>query len=350
MNDLRSMNGSSRLRHHAAAALLAVALPFLLRGTAGRWLGQATGAPLPELPPCEANETLFPRDVLVPENTTVIDQWSALFHKRVALVIEEHIAQLKTGGACEENARIEATPALRELAADLEVDGVTQENMAAILLQYLGAYECALQTESFVTEPQVSADLERRIREQTGGRTTSVNITALGNAFNQEHIDIQRQIDLSRIALHRTLVYVSGYGRLQPLGGAVQCLLGATVDIRNALDLAAEASACMPRIWNARGSLRTISDEPLGSFNDDDSGDGASDEDQNDGNGDDGGFDGNDSFGDDENDGSDGFPDEDFEDFFGDEDGQDDASGEFTIEDGAFPSADPSDSPGSFEP
>jgi hypothetical protein len=42
------------------------------------------------------------------------------------------------------------------------------------------------------------------------------------------------------------------------LGDAIQCLQEASVDILNNLNLATQASACLPRVWDAKTSLRTL--------------------------------------------------------------------------------------------
>ena len=45
--------------------------------------------------------------------------------------------------------------------------------------------------------------------------------------------------------------------RLRALESGMECLARTSLDIRNALGLAAETAACLPRAWDARTSLRT---------------------------------------------------------------------------------------------
>lgn len=149
------------------------------------------------------------------------------------------------------------TDSLRILAKDLGRQNVHQSNLPDLLLEYLRRYECALHTESFVVEDRARNDLSRQLAERNA-TDEGINFEQYAVAVDRERRQIDRELSLAQSALHRTLVYRSGYSRLQPLAQSLQCLAGATIDIKNALGLAADASACLPRIWDAGIPVRTL--------------------------------------------------------------------------------------------
>lgn len=204
---------------------------------------------------CEGSKSLFPRSVKVAAGTTIVTQWSARYHDRVRTVLQEYLQQLRNGGACEATVRTVATPALRKLAEDMEWEEVHQEDVPAVLLEYLRLYGCALQDETLLSDQRAETDIHDRARE---AGETFMNILDAPIAAESARIDARRELAIARSALHRTLLYLSGYGRLQPMSSSLQCLEGATADIANNMRLVTEASACMPRIWDARTSLRTL--------------------------------------------------------------------------------------------
>lgn len=210
----------------------------------------------PALPACEANEELFPRKVAIPEGQTLIDIWAKIYHDNVRRIIDDHLRQLKIGGNCDASTRTAPTDALAKLGEDLAWDNISEEDLPAVLLRYLETYECAIQSESFVVEPQAEYILSLRQKEK--GETQAISIVNFQNEVEHERRRIRQEMQTARRTMHHMLVYLSGYGRFQPLNSALQCFVGASVDIRNNLDLAAEASACMPRIWDAKTSLRTL--------------------------------------------------------------------------------------------
>lgn len=255
MNDFPSASGIIRTVLRIGVPLYLITL--LWTGSGQDFLGTVkSGWKTPSLPACEANEKLFPREGTVTEGTSLVDRWSKLYHDRVRLVVDEHIRQLQIGSTCGTSARTNPSPALELLGKDLGRDDVHQEDFATLLLRYLETYECALQSEEFVVEAQAENVLANRKKQKNEQYT--FGILDFQEEVQRERSQIAQELRIARSANHRTLVYLSGYGRFQPLNSALQCLMGATVDIRNSLDLAAEASACLPRIWDAKTSLRTL--------------------------------------------------------------------------------------------
>ena len=223
-------------------------------------IGAVVGVKTVTLPACELHEKLFPRTTRMPKGETVVDQWAELYHGNVRKIADEYLKQVAAGGTCDETVRTEATETLDKIAGGLGLENVHQEDMAWVLLQYLAAYECSLQAESFVVEPQVEEVL--RTQKKDSNEEETIDAPDWFRDIQHERRRIREEAQVSRRALHRFLLSVSGFGRFQPLSNALQCLVGATVDIRNNLDLAAEASACLPKAWDPNTSLRTLNDAP----------------------------------------------------------------------------------------
>ncbi len=190
---------------------------------------------------------------------SIVDDWAKRYHGRVAAIIEEDLQDIRTGGTCDETVQGAPTAGLKKLADDLGRQNVHQSNLPDLLLEYLRRYECALHTESFVIEERATNDLSRQLARRNS-TNAGIGFEDYSIAVDRERRQIGQELALAQPALHRTLVYRSGYSRLQPLAHSLQCLAGATVDIKNALSLAAEASACLPRIWDAHIPVRTLSD------------------------------------------------------------------------------------------
>lgn len=225
--------------------------------SAGRSLTvSAAGENIPVLPACERDEILFPDNVDIPEGRTIVEGWAKLYHDRVRKIVDDSLGQSEGNAACDGRSHVSASESLKSLARDLNETDARADEMPALLLRFLERYECALVEESLIAELRAE---ESASQQFAGAEEQDYAVTDLQAASQQERRAIAVELLTARPAMHRTLTYLSGHGRFDSLNGALQCLIGATLDIRNALDLAAETSACMPRIWDARTSLRTLS-------------------------------------------------------------------------------------------
>lgn len=243
----------------AAGALLAVAL-----GMGATFESNLLGAMLKSrttaLAACEQNDVLFPEDVRPAEGKTVMDEWKDRYHRRVGEVIEAHLEELRGQGSCTDGLRSPPSSALESLAEDLSgwrsKGDLSEEDMAAVLIDFHQIYECSLQARSFALTSKVGEDM---VSADNG---LFVDVKTLWTAVDRERKAIEDELVLSRGALRRALQYLSGRGRLHPLENSLLCFERATLDIRNVLSLAAEASSCLPRVWDARTSLRTLPQTP----------------------------------------------------------------------------------------
>jgi hypothetical protein len=203
----------------------------------------------PPLASCERSDKLFPT-----KGKQTLEHWQDLYRVTVKEVLEAHdrprIAQCTEAGG--DNP---PTDELKILAASLppwqkkkSFDALIETDMPAVLLEYQRLYECALNERLSFLLPTVVSDMK--------SSDGSVNVAPLKNSLDDEQANIQQELALTRPVLHRVLGFVGASNRLSPLVNNLECLERASLDIRNALGLAADASACLPRAWDARGSLR----------------------------------------------------------------------------------------------
>ncbi len=199
----------------------------------------ALDANKPVLGACEGNETLFPT---TPE--AVVDTWKDRYETRVDGIVNAHLAR-KNAVNCTELVREPPTDELRALASQLPPwksnGGTLSENdMAAVLLEHLRVYGCAMKQHLTADLPDI----------YNGTLDSTMHTNRRGEA--------EQELVLAPATLERTLQLLSGMDRLRPIDDALQCLSRTSLDIRNTLGLAAETSACLPRIWDAKGSLRSL--------------------------------------------------------------------------------------------
>lgn len=214
-----------------------------------------------KLPECSGRDTVFA--------TLNIDSAVDVYHSTVSRVIDAHVNDVAdiNGQALECTANeyrglVEPTEELRSLAQQLPEWGPTRDlseaDLGPVLLEYLRTYECALLHRGQF--------LSVYILREDGDQTTAVD-GSIGQTMNRANLTeeqlrqqtlIDHEIKTARPTLERTLAYLGGIDRLQPLTAELECLKRASLDLRNAMGLIAESASCMPKIWDARGSLRDL--------------------------------------------------------------------------------------------
>jgi hypothetical protein len=254
-----------RRRAIAAGAITAL-IVTMTSWASGSMLGGLIPVRTESLGACVRNETLFTNDV--GEENDIVDEWSATYHAQVRTIVDEHVEFLQSNGAClSEDDRAPPEPELKKLIEKLpswkDKEDVSQEDMPSILTDYLMEYECALQEraitlevavfDDFVSENSNSADSS----SSAGAKTLSLDDYDDAVSTQGKHIADEKEI--SRDALKRTLVYLSGHSRVWRLQHSLQCLEGSMIDIRNALVLAGNASTCMPmKLWDTQTFIRAL--------------------------------------------------------------------------------------------
>jgi len=203
---------------------------------------------------------------------------------------------------------------LDENIANYSSSNLTKAHVGVVLLEYLRMYECALvergiflplevlqqeqsrrkrleeirsdkegeltETESSISdvETQLSQETDPDVIEDLLGRLSHLTITLDDlngildaiNSFLKSPIDWLRliriysaerrttvkELVLARRSLHRSLAFATAFNRLRTIDGNIRCIQQGTLDIRNGFAIAADASSCLPRIWNVKDALR----------------------------------------------------------------------------------------------
>ena len=186
------------------------------------------------------------------------EDWPDAYHSIVNQIVEEYLNPT-TDIQCDSTELLSPDPdsALFENASKLppwdtpqEQSGLTRNDVGFVLLELLRVYECALEDrENFVTL-YVKEELDPSERDSyTYGKEKAI-------AQVQRSV-IDRELKIARPSLERALLILASSTRLGPLDAELQCLQRASLDLRNAFALAADASSCFPpKLWNTRDVLR----------------------------------------------------------------------------------------------
>ncbi|MDD5025924.1 MAG: hypothetical protein PHH13_00950 [Candidatus Peribacteraceae bacterium] len=213
----------------------------------------------------------------------VLDEWSNSYHSTVSKIIEEDLGELVLDSSPlrspSRSPRCTATnyagfltprSELKSLAKKLpswknstNLSRLNQLDMGTVLLEYLRMYECAL-VERLNLLPAYILRQEAYRQWVLFGLSVPkvvIEIPILGGMDDDERFRIRKELVTARAALLKTLTFVSGYNRLQPIDMELICVQRASLDIRNGLALAADAASCLPRVWNAKEPLRDFENE-----------------------------------------------------------------------------------------
>ncbi|MDO8468441.1 MAG: hypothetical protein Q7S29_01660 [Candidatus Peribacter sp.] len=189
-------------------------------------------------------------------------EWPKFYHATAAAIIEEHIQSFSRAPKCAAatgNDVLPAGPKLKELAQKLpswKNASVSQWETSSVLLEFLRAYECALKERLYFLHPEAVKEIEKMRASE--GSTEDITLGEVVMEVSQEDRTIAKELATARPTLNRSLAVLAGVSRLLPLHTELQCIERASLDIRNALALGAEAGACLPRIWNAKDPLRDL--------------------------------------------------------------------------------------------
>lgn len=206
------------------------------------------------LAPCTSDGSIFA--------DMPFSEWKDRYHENVQDVIEAHMESLSSTTElplqCTADDYEELVPAsepLREMAAGLpayrDAENLSETDMAPVLLEFLRVYECSMKQQEEYAVVYIPREFA------SGG------FMGLGNYLSkkaEQKQTMQDELRVSRTALERTLGLIGGYDRLRPLALDIECIKRASLDLRNVLGLAADASACLPRTWDTHGSLRDLAE------------------------------------------------------------------------------------------
>lgn len=203
----------------------------------------------PILGSCEASADVFPPSLDFRDS---IERLSTDYHQTVNDIVNAHLEKREI--ECSDNVKEVPSAVLSNLAKLLppwkdpeDMEGLAETDIGPVLLEYLRIYECTLKEERFFLPSRAAKDVASR---------NLVNIPAWFGIFADRWGRISEELFYARKSLERTLAYLGGMDRLRPVDASLECLQRSSLDIRNILGLTADASACLPRAWDARTSLR----------------------------------------------------------------------------------------------
>ncbi len=242
-------------------ALLTAAL---LLGSCAGSLGQAVDADTGRLDACTAEGSPF--------ETLPFSEWIKTYHETVDDVVESHVESLRdintTQLQCTADdyaSLVKPTDALFSLAASLPAwesevrkKALSETEIGPVLLEYVRVYECALNER----RNYLSIIIPKEWRNDPATSSDPLSWLDADRSATEQQRMIDHELLLARPALDRTLLMLGGYDRLRPLSLDIECLKRTSLDIRNILGLVSQATACLPRIRDARGSLRDLPDLP----------------------------------------------------------------------------------------
>lgn len=217
-----------------------------------------------KLPECSNTGNIF--------GSARAETMKSAYHGTVALVIDAHINDLaeinKLPLQCTANdyrGLLEPSSALTSLAYLLPEWGdsreVSEADLGAVLLEYLRVYECSLQQRNEFLSVFILREQGESVTQPDGTEVQTMPRADLTELQAEEAKLIAHELQTARPALERTLAFLGGIDRLRPLSAELECLKRASLDLRNAMGLLAESASCMPKMWDARGSLRDLPDE-----------------------------------------------------------------------------------------
>lgn len=216
------------------------------------------------LRPCGLNTDLFAP--VQSDGDGAVVRWSEQYHQTVSGIVEAHLGVSTQQIECSGQPRTRPSGPLSEVASQMEPwkSGTEfyEEDMMPILSAYLETYECALRAYRARHYGELLRQASALPRTNSVFPFPSLNsagsplLPPLVAQWFKEVPLIEHELALARPALQRTFTYLNGQDRLRALDINLTCLERASLDIRNSMSLAAEASACFPsRIWDSRGGL-----------------------------------------------------------------------------------------------
>lgn len=220
--------------------------------------GQVTSFRKPLLAPCsrESHEDIFPSDSNRSGILNTLKSWNKTYHVKVNEIIEEHLSQAQTTASrplqCDADSSGSLDPAgekLKALAKQLplweneaELNKLSSSDMPLVLSEFLRIYECSL----------VEYNLFLAVEDTDSEYYSDKIVLPAWVSVINEHATLARE------SLEDVLGVLSGVARLRPLEMELTCLQRASLDARNGFALLAEASACMPKTWDAKDPLRDL--------------------------------------------------------------------------------------------
>jgi hypothetical protein len=194
------------------------------------------------------------------------EKWAKTYHDTVSAVVKADIENLSSAQCLDGESNLPPpTPELLDLAKNLPLwlasnarrNALSQSDIAAVLLEYLRTYECAmLEYRTFILTKLTDQSASIEAAEGPTGSGVIQTRIQFNEARRKHEEIIDFELTVSRQTLNRTLAITGKMSRLRPMLSDVNCFLAASPDLRNQFGLAAEIGSCLARVRDAQGSLR----------------------------------------------------------------------------------------------
>ena len=134
---------------------------------------------------------------------------------------------------------------------------LTRADFVPVMRRYLEVYECALVEKlHFVASDTLINVAEGLLSPQPDGL---YGYDDFKGDIEKRRPMILRELGIARASLERTLAYAQNAMQFDTLSRELDCFMRSSLDLRNGLALAAEASMCLPaRAWDVRDTLRNF--------------------------------------------------------------------------------------------
>lgn len=212
------------------------------------------------LPACTADATLF---ALLP-----FDKWGLIYHELTDAAISAHLNSFTKQGsdspffsnlqcsAPDSAGLLQPSGPLFLIATKLppwrdpkNLARLSEQDFGVVLLEFLRIYECALKIHRDFLDINIVNDNALR-------SLLPFDLGQFGAEHKRRKQIIETELLIARSALERILMTTGSLDRLWPFLLDLECIERASLDLRNVTGLVSESASCMPRLWDARGSLR----------------------------------------------------------------------------------------------
>lgn len=217
------------------------------------------------------NEPFFARTMQdVTAENDLIDIWSAAYHERIRTLVDQQLDDQYFTPVCDADnfaQFLEPTPimqtTMKEFDAwkgDPDTNDLSRLDVGIVAFEVLRSYECALFERRSTMISQVADELTFEklggISSVSTGIDQAISFFDVSAEYLDQYNKINEELKIARPALEQTMRLINGNERTKILEAEVDCLQRASLDLRNVTSLAAEANACLPRIWNSRDVYR----------------------------------------------------------------------------------------------
>jgi hypothetical protein len=255
--------------------IIAVAALFFSTYTPFFALQNLTGSlvkPTPILASCSATNDFFKLEYTsITRDNDVVDQWKTNFHDLMNSLTN---AQLNDELIIDCTALtigqfLQPTGAMSEILntwepfmSDPDSQKLSRLDIGHVQLELLRQYECALLERARFAETTIGPELVYEMFRSTfapGSREQfGIKVKELADETNDQREKIVQEIGITRETVEQVVRLLNGKERTTIIKAEAQCLERASLDIRNASGLLAEATSCLPRIWNSRDVLTDL--------------------------------------------------------------------------------------------